>query len=519
LKKPLKELASVAIFLFTIFLAPLTAHSTPVTFEFEGVIGLACHKCGDGSAEFGTGVPPGTPFSGRYTFDSDTVATPTSDPSRVNYFGVSAEFSIGGEFVSNNNAATSRITIHDGPPQGDSYTLYFSTFGSGSIAGVSIDSFSWVVSATSGLFADSNLPTSSGFFGPRLGSRVCIGDCFSGGGILEGKITSLRLVSSSKYGGVEFPAGAISFADKVIRYDPTYRGGNAPDETQQDARQILGVPEQGEMSLGRGGRIRVQFLDNSLTGSDDSQPDLHVFEVGAPETTIVDISKDGMRWFRIGTVSGFASGIDIDQFGFDSSDHFSYVRITDDGDWVGDHHFTAGADLVAVGARSSGPPVDSPPPINYLIQAHVGGRSELIIQRSMLQWHHLKGPAPGLERQFWNPGKDANSPTIIDSNHGPNITWVPEGWPINLGNGTHPESHSSMFNGLTPVFPSDGRCWRVEKLWGDGKVKIVQQPNSSNGFSLVVRFDDLIVGRRGALHNLSGSGFYSIRLSRTFKIC
>ena len=149
----------------------------------------------------------------------------------------------------------------------------------------------------------------------------------------------------------------------------------------------------------------------------------------------------------------------------------------------------------------------------------MGGRSELIIQRNMLQWHHLKGPAPGLERQFWNPGKDANSPTIVDSNLGPNITWVPKNWPINLGNGTHPESYSSVFNGLTPVFPDDGRCWRLEKEWGDGNVKIVQQPNASNDYSLVIRFDDLITGIRGGLHNLTGSGFYSVKLSRTFKTC
>jgi len=319
------------------------------------------------------------------------------------------------------------------------------------------------------------------------------------------------------YGGIEFPAGARSFADQVIRYDPNFRNDANIDETQMDARQILGVPEQGEMSTGWGGRVRIKFLDNSLTGSGDSQPDLYIFEVGAPEVTIVDISKDDNTWHRLGTTKGFASGIDIDQFGFGIRDRFSYVRLTHRHE--GPIDSSGGADLVAVGARSSGPPVAEPPPVNYMIQAHIGGRSDLIIQSHRLQWHHLKGPAPGLERQFWNPAADARSPTIIDSNFGPNITWLPTGWPFNLGNGTHPESYSSVFKGLTPVLPSDGRCWRLEKLWGDGNTRIVQQPNASNGYALVIRFDDLIIGKRGGLQDMAGSGFYAVRLSRTFKVC
>ena len=280
------------------------------------------------------------------------------------------------------------------------------------------------------------------------------------------------------------------------------------------------------MSLGRGGRIRLKFLDNSLTGSDDSRADLYVFEVGGAETSHIDISRDGKRWLPVGTATGFASSIDIDEYGFGSRDRFPYVRITDDGDTQGDFNLAVGADLVAVGARSSAPPVSKQPPFNYYIQAHVGGRSELIIQRNRLQWHHLKGPAPGLERAFWNPGKDANSPTIIDSNQGPNITWVPTGWPMNIGNGTHPESYSSVFNALTPVFPTDGRCWKLTKLWGSGRVKIVQQPNRSNDYAMVIRFDDLLLGnanrgRRssGAQYGLHGSGFYSVKLSPTYTSC
>lgn len=328
-----------------------------------------------------------------------------------------------------------------------------------------------------------------------------------------------NLAMAEIYGGVDFPAGASSFADQVIGYDPGYGGGPVPDETQQDSRQILGVPGQGEMSLGKGGRIRLKFLDNSLTGSNDSRPDLYVFEVGGQETTYIDISKDGSRWFPVGMAAGFASGIDIDEYGFDSSDRFSYVRITDDGDASGDFYLTPGADLVAVGASSSAAPVSKQPPINYYIQAHIGGRSELIMQGNMLQWHHFKGSAPGLERAFWNYGSNSNSPTIIDSNQGPNIPWVPSGWPGVLGNGTHPESLSSVFDALTPVFPRNGLCWKLTKLSGAGTTKIVQQPKAENDYSIVIEFDDLILGARGGMYHLPGSGFYSIKLTPKSSSC
>lgn len=524
MKKLLQRLAGNAKILAALFLIPSIAYPVPVTFEFEGIIGLSCHICVDSSDNFGTGVAPGTPFFGRYTFDSNVAATPTNSPNRVNYFGLSIEISIGTEFVNDNDPSTSRVTIANGPPEGDSYSLYSSAFSSGSIAGVYIDTFSWVVSADSSLFADLDLPTSPEFFGPRVGSRICIGDCFNGE-ILEGEITTLRAVTNETYGGVEFPAGAISFADYAHTYRTRYSGGPEPDVTQQEFRQILGVPEVGEMSLGQGGRITVSFWDNRLTGSDDSTPDLYIFEVGAPETVFVEVRNQYGRWVDVGTATGFAAGIDIDQYGFNSSSEIRVVRLTDDGDSLGDDALTAGADIVAVGARSTIPLLDSwgkyGPGYSLYVQAHVGGRSELIIQGSKLQWHHLQGTAPGLERQFWSPGRDANSPTIIESLLGPVISWVPTGWPVNLGNGTHPESYSSVFTGLTPVLPPTDRCFRVEKQWGDGDVYIVQQPDQSNDYTLVVRFDDLRKskaqnpeGYSGVLRMEHGSGFYAIKLKR-----
>lgn len=80
------------------------------------------------------------------------------------------------------------------------------------------------------------------------------------------------------------------------------------------------------------------------------------------EDTFVDISKDGANWFSVGKVAGATAGIDIDAYGFGTSDFFSYVRLTDDTD-EGEqgNGQTVGADIDAVGAISSAPPVNQVP--------------------------------------------------------------------------------------------------------------------------------------------------------------
>jgi hypothetical protein len=117
------------------------------------------------------------------------------------------------------------------------------------------------------------------------------------------------------------------------------------------------------VSLGDGGQITLRFTNNSLTGSGSSALDLWIFEVGPDvEDTFVDISKDGANWFSVGKVAGATAGIDIDAYGFGTSDFFSYVRLTDDTD-EGEqgNGQTVGADIDAVGAISSAPPVNQVP--------------------------------------------------------------------------------------------------------------------------------------------------------------
>lgn len=165
------------------------------------------------------------------------------------------------------------------------------------------------------------------------------------------------------FGGIEFPDGAISFADAVISYDPAFGGGNVPTDVRYtNPLQALGAPNYntttgiGSVSLGAGGRIVLQFTDNYLTGSNSAANDLHIFEIGPDvEDTDVDISKDGFTWFPIGTVTGSTSSIDIDAFGFNSTDLFSFVRLTDVKLLDDTSGSTVGADIDAVGAITTIP--------------------------------------------------------------------------------------------------------------------------------------------------------------------
>lgn len=307
-------------------------------------------------------------------------------------------------------------------------------------------------------------------------------------------------VKTTNFGGVIFPEGAVSFADVVKEYTPNKNGGPVPDVTQQDSRQALGTPGQGAVSLGNGGQIVVKFHDNKLAASGDDTPDLYIFEAGIPETTNVEIRRHLGPWKSVGTATGNAYGIDIDSYGVGPGEWYEEVRITDDGDSVGDE-LTTGADIDAVGARTStwfqaGSRLDSESVIGlrYYIQAQVGGKSELIIEGSNLTWRHIKGTPPGL--------------TIVDSTRGPNIVWQPDGWPEPLADGAYPEAYAT-FDSLSPVFPRWDWCWTVKKRSGIGSVVTQKQPSGRNRFALRVLFNDLGSGDK---EHLSGSGMYSIEL-------
>ena len=166
-------------------------------------------------------------------------------------------------------------------------------------------------------------------------------------------------VEAVEFGGVEFPDGAASFADAVIDYNPGY-GVTSPYDIPSNA---VGTPDNAGVSLGWGGSVILRFIDNSLTTSGDAESDLWIFEIGPmAEDTSVYISTDGANWLSVGKVGGSTSGIDIDAYsasGVVAGEQYSYVKVTDLDRRMSSYPY-AGADIDAVGAISSAPPIPEP---------------------------------------------------------------------------------------------------------------------------------------------------------------
>ena len=162
------------------------------------------------------------------------------------------------------------------------------------------------------------------------------------------------------YGGIEFPLGDVSFADKVVGFNPGSRTGESdgsaaigpPDGGKGTGPSVIG--DKGDVTLGNGGSITLEFTDNYLI--DVEGLDLYVFEYGPDvEPFKVEISKDGSGWIELGTVRGQPTGLDI-HGKVAPGDRFSYVRITDanpyaprDPKIIGQSSYV-GADIDAVGA-------------------------------------------------------------------------------------------------------------------------------------------------------------------------
>lgn len=168
--------------------------------------------------------------------------------------------------------------------------------------------------------------------------------------------------------GVEFPQGVSSFADEVVSFIP----GSNTIPPYNDPTAALGVPDYESSghadgtytSLGWGGTLVLKFTNNSLTTSGNSDLDLWIFEIGpAVEPTDVFVSLNGSDWISVGFVGGATSGVDLDAFtgnGIVIGEKYSYVKLVDQDKRLSSSPF-AGADIDAVGAISSAPPVNPVP--------------------------------------------------------------------------------------------------------------------------------------------------------------
>lgn len=174
-----------------------------------------------------------------------------------------------------------------------------------------------------------------------------------------------------------FPQGKVSFADKVICYDPGAPGegtGGEPKNEVQNAEEALGIPDydeqedKGYVSLGRGGTLTIQFTDNVLT--DTEGDDLFIFEIGPDvEDTFVEISKDGKEFIEVGKVSGSTAALDISPYAR-AGENFAYVRLVDDPDEGERSGPTVGADIDAIGAISSAIKIEIPSEVLFDFDKH-----------------------------------------------------------------------------------------------------------------------------------------------------
>lgn len=130
-------------------------------------------------------------------------------------------------------------------------------------------------------------------------------------------------VRAEEFDGIEFPAGSLSFADRVVSFD--LKDGEDVEAPYDDPETALGPPDYVNnstpnfVSLGNvpsGGQpseLVLEFVDNRLV--DVPGDDLYVFEVGsAAEPTEVAISNDGDTWFELGRIEGSTRAVDLADF-------------------------------------------------------------------------------------------------------------------------------------------------------------------------------------------------------------
>jgi hypothetical protein len=135
------------------------------------------------------------------------------------------------------------------------------------------------------------------------------------------------------------------------------------------------------------------------------------------------------------------------------------------------------------------------------VDAYVDGRDQLILQGSSAQWLHLDYAAVGR----WN---FQNLATYFNG-----AAWLPD-WP------GHPAPDeirvqgalSSLYTGLAPALPDGPMSVTLTNLTaGRGPVSIVQLPDSSNAYTLVVEFNDNDIGQPSNTY----ADWYKVRLDIT----
>lgn len=129
------------------------------------------------------------------------------------------------------------------------------------------------------------------------------------------------------------------------------------------------------------------------------------------------------------------------------------------------------------------------------VRAYIDGRSELILHRNTVHWHHFDFAAPG--RHGGN-----NFPTYLNGK-----AWFPT-WPdVPTAENRDCNCNSSTFVGV-PRLPARSQTVDLTIVNARGSVSIVQQPNANNDYTLVLEFND---------NPLGGPAWYEVTL--TYSSC
>jgi hypothetical protein len=150
---------------------------------------------------------------------------------------------------------------------------------------------------------------------------------------------------------------------------------------------------------------------------------------------------------------------------------------------------------IAVGNSSEVQSANSPFPTTLTVRAYVDGRSQLIIKGDKLFWRHLDFAAPG--RHF---DAKVSQPTYLNQ-----VGWEPD-WP-NAPDSENRDCHcnSSTYKGI-PYLANTDQLVRLQVVQARGKVFILQQPNATTNYTLIIELDD---------NPLMGPDWYEVNLSYT----
>jgi len=155
--------------------------------------------------------------------------------------------------------------------------------------------------------------------------------------------------------------------------------------------------------------------------------------------------------------------------------------------------------VAAISFNTNASMVGTAPPANSLlgISAVIDGQSQLIVTSNSLQWHHLSFIIPG-ESAFYPV---QNNPTIISLTVGGNsilnnFNWFPT-WPGAVPNGDghiRGDRYSSILNLQTNIDLADVSSFYLNPITSRGVTSIAQLPDSSNGQTLIIDFNDAPIG-------------------------